>query len=357
MEVNCYRAPLPKRLQAKFGPFLASRGLREEGDAEVYALMTDELDRIMACGVRCGNLLKQFAVAPEAEGTGACAQIMTALTEEAYGRGVTGLFLCTKPQNKSMFTSLGFYELAATEDAVYLENTPRGLNKFLESLPHPGGTVGAVVCNCNPFTLGHRYLIETAAAQCDALHVFVLTDEMKDSSGGDASSLPGRTSQQLPGATATLCEPRSVPVSFFPAQERLELVRRGTADIKNCFVHQSGEYLISRGTFPAYFIKETGKVETVRADLDITLFGSRIAPALGITKRFVGTEPFCPVTKAYNERLKELLPGYGIELIEIPRFRDISASRVRALMEERNPEATRALVPETTYASILRHLN
>ena len=93
------------------------------------------------------------------------------------------------------------------------------------------------------------------------------------------------------------------------------------------------------------------------ADLDVELFRTRIAPALSITKRFVGEEPFSPTTRAYNERMKQLLPESGIELIEIPRFDAISASRVRALIREGKPECTQDLVPETTYEAILRYVS
>ena len=69
---------------------------------------------------------------------------------------------------------------------------------------------------------------------------------------------------------------------------------------------------------------------------------------LGITKRFVGTEPFCAVTRAYNERMKQILPKYGVEVIEIPRIGGISASLVRKAMAEGNLELVSKIVPETT---------
>ena len=44
------------------------------------------------------------------------------------------------------------------------------------------------------------------------------------------------------------------------------------------------------------------------------------------------------------------------ERIEIPRLCGISASRVRALMQERKLDDIRALVPEESYAAIARRL-
>ena len=98
----------------------------------------------------------------------------------------------------------------------------------------------------------------------------------------------------------------SEDASAFPAKVRLDLVRRGTADIKNVIVTESRDYLVSRATFPTYFIKDRASTANVQTDLDIAIFTERIAPALHITRRFVGTEPFCPVTRAYNERMKQL---------------------------------------------------
>lgn len=314
------KAPLNARIKKMYTAFLAERGLRDEEDADCVALFYNDDYELVATGARAGRLIKQIAVSEKAEGTGAAATIISELVTQAAESGVTHLMMCTKPQNKKMFMSLGFYPLSETKDALLMENKRDGLEKFLAALPHPEGNVGAIVCNCNPFTLGHRYLMETASKQVDALHVFVLSE------GG----------------------------AMFTPEERIELVRKGTADLKNVYVHESDAYLVSRATFPAYFIKETARVENVRTDLDLKLFCERIAPALGIKTRFVGTEPFCPVTNSYNTRMKELLPGYGIACVEIPRHREISASKVRALIKEGRLAETKDLVPETTYELLER---
>ena len=85
-------------------------------------------------------------------------------------------------------------------------------------------------------------------------------------------------------------------------------------------MYESELYLVSRATFPAYFIRDEEHADEVRSDIDIGLFAERIAPALNIKKRFVGDEPYSPVTDAYNRRMKELLPEHGIELIEIRKI-------------------------------------
>ena len=310
-------------MAARYKDFLSSAGLRDEGDADVVALMTDEDLNVVACGARAGHTLKQFAVSSDIEGSGAFATVLSELLNEAAGRGLKRLFLCTKPKNRAMFASMGFYPIVETKDAVLMEDRKNGFADYLASLPRFDGECGAIVMNGDPFTRGHLHLCEYAAAHCDALYVFSVSE----------------------------------PGSMFSPEERFEMLCAGTAHLKNCHAVRSDAYLVSRETFPAYFIRDEAHADAVKADLDVELFRSRIAPALHITKRFVGEEPFSPTTRAYNERMKELLPESGITLSEIPRLDAISASRVRALIREGTPEPTRELVPETTYAAILRHLN
>ena len=330
--------PLLSYQRDAYKELLASCGLRDEEDAGIIALMHDDDGSLIACGALAGHTIKQLAVSPEAEGQGAMAGVVSALISEAASRGITRLFLCTKPANLKMFGSLGFYEVVSTADAVLMENRRGGAEAFIDSLPRLSGECGAVVCNCDPFTLGHRQLIEHAASCCDSLYVFAVSE-----SG-----------------------------SYFSPDERLDMVRCGTADIASCCVCASDLYLISRATFPAYFIKDRAHAEEVKADLDIEFFAGRLAPALGIKKRFAGQEPLDEVTRAYNERMKELLPQRGISLEEIPRLVDaegsvISAGRVRKLImsaeqasgtdRDRLLDEISALVPDTTYETILGHID
>ena len=196
------------------------------------------------------------------------------------------------------------------------------LGRFLAPLPRwEEGITGSVVCHANPFTRGHLHLITTAAQQCDHVLVFVLAEE-------------------------------SGP---FPAADRLALVQEGTTHLSNVTVLSGGDFLVSRATFPAYFLKDAQSAENARCDLDLTLFGQQIAPALHITRRFIGEEPFSPTTAAYNRRMKEMLPTFGVAVTEIPRWENISATTVRRLLAEGRLNDIKPLVPETTYAYCQRH--
>lgn len=297
-------------------------GLRYEGDAEYTVFLTDDDGEILGTGSLCGSVLKYIAVADSLQGEGGAAAIVSRLVQYAYLHGRKKLFLFTKPKNEPMFRSLGFFALAETRDVIYMENSRSGLKNYLDSLEKGSGVQGAIVANCNPFTLGHQYLMEKAAGLVDTLHVFIVSENKSE----------------------------------FPFDVRFELVKKGTAHIKNLILHESGDYIISHATFPTYFIKSSANANMVNAELDLTLFCLRIAPALGITKRFVGTEPFCKVTREYNERMKQLLPDHGIEVIEIPRKDDISASSVRNAIANWDTETLRMLLPDVTFDYITSNL-
>ena len=321
--------------KTRLAEFLRRQGLSLD-DVEYSVAWSDE-ERIVATGSLDGNVLKCIAVDEDYLSGGLSAKILTSLEREAFARGRPHLFLYTKPRNEEIFSSLGFYRIAGVPDkVVLLENRPDGIEEYLrelardardafpgaeESGSRAGGSEGsaAVVVNCNPFTLGHRYLIEYAAARCETLHVFVLWEDK----------------------------------SSFPAAVRYRLVREGVRHLGNVVLHRGRDYVISAATFPAYFLKEPSEAAEIQARLDLEIFTRRIAPALGIKKRFAGEEPYCPVTAVYNAVMGELLPARGIELQVVPRSlaggRPISASRVRELIRAGQLSAVEELVPASTY--------
>lgn len=180
--------------------------------------------------------------------------------------------------------------------------------------------VGAIVMNCNPFTLGHRYLIEQALGQVDKLYVFVVEEDK----------------------------------SFFKFEDRLKMVKEGVKDLAGIQIVPSGRYILSKDTFAQYFEKE--QVQIVESmDYDIYIFGEVVVSGLGITHRFVGEEPFDKVTRKYNETMKKMLPNYGVEVIEIPRIaykrnkeRIISATFVRKALQDKEWGIIEESCPEST---------
>lgn len=310
--------------RTKWIDFLSRAGLEADEGVERTCLVWDA-DTLIATGSRQGSLLKCIAVDDSRQGEGLTATVLTSLRQDAFRDGHRHLFLYTKPQNRTAFSSLFFYPVAQTGKVLLMEDKRGGIDSFLQSLPVPckEGKIGALVMNCNPFTLGHQYLIEQAASRCDYVYVFVLSEDR----------------------------------SHFSAADRLEMVKLGTAHLKNVTVHPSGPYLISSATFPTYFLKDRDLATQVHCQLDIEIFTKRYAPHFGITHRFLGTEQLSPMTALYNRELLAQLPERGIDVVELPRLEKdstpISASAVRAKLDDR--EAIRELVPATTYQYLLDH--
>ena len=290
----------------------------EQAQAEQTVLVWED-EELVATGSREGNILKCIAVENSRQGEGLLATVITQLRQNAFQAGHSHLFLYTKPQNEYLFTSLFFHPIARTDKVLLMEDGAHGIGKFLASLGKPEGECGAIVMNADPFTLGHRYLVEEASRRCEKLLVFVLSEDK----------------------------------GHFPAAVRIELVRRGTADLSNVTVLPTGPYLISSATFPTYFLKDRDNADTVHCMLDVEIFTKHFAPHFSITRRFVGTEPLSDMTRRYNEALKEHLPLMGIAVTEIPRleaeYAPISATAVRRAMEQSDHEALKKLVPQTTY--------
>ncbi len=306
--------------------FLKDADLEADLEAEQTVLIWDN-GELIACGSRQENLLKCIAVSESRQGEGILASVITALKNEAFLNGFRHLFLYTKPKNEMLFSSLFFYPVAKTDKVLLMEDRKNGIYEFLDSLSvkNEKGIIGACVMNCNPFTLGHRYLIEKAAGECDWLYVFILSEDK----------------------------------SRFSAFDRMEMARIGTKDLKNVSVLQTGDYLISSKTFPTYFLKDRETAGKAQCELDIEIFSKHFAPKFNITRRYIGSEPLSPLTDMYNKELIKNLPQKNIEVREITRLEKegkvISASSFRALLDEGNLEAAKKLVPQSTFDYIIQN--
>lgn len=301
--------------------FLICAGLQPDENWEQTVLLWEN-EQLIATGSRQENLLKCIAVDQAHQGEGLLATVITSLRQEAFAQGHRHLFLYTKPANAYLFQSLFFYPIAKTENVLLMEDQKDGISIFLNTLRDSAdrACAGAAVMNCDPFTCGHQYLIETAAAECSHLYVFVLSEDK----------------------------------GFFPAADRIEMVKAGTAHLPNVTVLPTGPYLISSATFPTYFLKNRDQAEQIHCLLDIEIFSKYFAPKFGITRRYVGTEPLSALTNMYNEALKAHLPGKGIELRQIPRLEmngtPVSASAVRNAIQNADTDTLASIVPTTTLA-------
>ena len=156
----------------KLRAFLAENALTCEPDLDTAYGIFDANENLVGCGCAARSLLKCFAVSEKLRGQNALGTLLSALIENRFQRGYFDLFVITRREKATLFSSCGLRLLAETGALAMLENRPDGPERFAESVltalpPHDKKTVGAIVMNCNPFTLGHRALVEYAAAKVD----------------------------------------------------------------------------------------------------------------------------------------------------------------------------------------------
>ena len=388
MEIQTLNPATPRQRQ-RIEAFLKRNALRID-DMNYYAAVLDDDGEMIAGGGLKDDVIKCVAVDDAHKGEAIANTLVSHLISHANQEGYGCIKLFTKPKNRQLFESLSFRLLAEAPEAILMEtgiggisntvealkkikeksekykeynkeckedskeckedskeckeeektnlntSTPQHLNtsylntttpqhlntttpQHLNTTPPHGGVV---VMNCNPFTLGHRYLIEQAAKQVERLYVMVVREDC----------------------------------SLFAYTERKAMVEQGVADIENVNVIDGSDYAISRATFPTYFLKRLDDAADTQMLLDLDLFRRHIAPALGATVRFVGTEPTDQLTRRYNQLMHEALK----DVRETARLEKdgyaVSASRVRKAMEEGDMNTIRQLVPPTTLPYIIAHL-
>lgn len=315
--------PNDRFANAQIEKLLQDEGIRRDPNLDYTCGMYDEDMNIIATGSLFGNTLRCMAVSHLHQGEGLMNEIVTHLIEIQFERGNTHLFLYTKCDTAKFFGDLGFSEIARVSDQlVFMENRRTGFSDYLKKLqnscPENAQNIAALVMNANPFTNGHLYLVEKAAAENDILHLFMVSED----------------------------------ASLVPYSVRKRLIMEATSHLPNICYHDSGPYIISNATFPSYFQKDESSVITGHALLDLTIFKS-IAQTLHINRRYVGEEPTSQVTGIYNKIMAEELPKSDIECIIVPRLEHdgtaISASTVRQAIHDGKIESIKPLVPEATY--------
>lgn len=368
MEIQTLNPATPRQRQ-RIEAFLKRNALRID-DMNYYAAVLDDDGEMIAGGGLKDDVIKCVAVDDAHKGEAIANTLVSHLISHANQEGYGCIKLFTKPKNRQLFESLSFRLLAEAPEAILMETGIGGISNTVEALKkikeesekykeynkeckedskeckeeektnlntstshhhttttpqHLNTTLprgGVVVMNCNPFTLGHRYLIEQAAKQVERLYVMVVREDC----------------------------------SLFAYTERKAMVEQGVADIENVNVIDGSDYAISRATFPTYFLKRLDDAADTQMLLDLDLFRRHIAPALGATVRFVGTEPTDKLTRRYNQLMHDALK----DVRETARLEKdgnaVSASRVRKAMEEGDMNTIRQLVPPTTLPYIIAHL-
>lgn len=292
------------------GDLLSKCDLSVPSGVDYTAGVFDDNGKLVATGSLKGDMIQGIAVDPDYQGEDLTGKVFTHLVQVADRNS---LYLFTKPGKVRQFEGLGMRHVATARPyAALLEWGAESLKTYQQQIIQISANddvtfdaencmISALVMNCNPFTKGHRYLAEKASRESGRVFLFVVEEN----------------------------------ASLFSFADRIEMVKMGTADLENVTVIPGGRYIISNMTFPSYFTKEEN-VANAHAAMDAEIFASCIAPVLNVNRRYVGTEPFSPVTCIYNEELKKRLPKKNIEVVEVPRIEiegsAVSASRVRNLV-------------------------
>ena len=317
--------------------FLALLGfVFDPSEVESTLIVYNLKGEMVGTGSHQGRILKYVAVSPKFRDTTAFALIVTGLTEKLL-KIYKHTFVFTRPENAVRFRGLGYNEIATAPPLfTVLEFGFESIytyQHYLESVnvPHKTSAVAAIVVNCNPFTNGHKFLIEKAASENEVVYLFVVEEER----------------------------------SAFSFPVRWELIRKGTSHLRHVVMVRGGMYVVSGAIFPSYFLKceEISEVMQKQAALDVTVFANYIVPVLKIKRRYVGTEAYCKTTEAYNDAMKSILPAYGVEVIEVERKavgtnenaipNYISASKVRQAIREDRLQEVLDFLPHVTREYLL----
>ncbi|WP_320046107.1 [citrate (pro-3S)-lyase] ligase [uncultured Ilyobacter sp.] len=303
------------------------------GDGIDYTVAIREDGKIVATCSKAKDILKCFAIDASMQGSGVTSIILKTLQDRLFDEGIFHSFIFTKPVYESIFRSLGYKVVEKADKVVLLENGIFGIDKTLDKISRDFSIDSvtpktALVMNCNPFTLGHKFLVEKASQTSKEVLLFVVEEDK----------------------------------SLFPFEVRYDLVKKGVSHLENVKVIPGGKYIISSATFPAYFLREAGEFLEAYTTLDTKIFTNYFCKKFNITKRIVGDEPYCEVTNAYNKALLKNLEKSGISLEIIKRKEGekqigfISASKVRESLKRNkdiNIEELSDLIPKVTIEFLL----
>lgn len=178
--------------------------------------------------------------------------------------------------------------------------------------------VGAAVMQADPFSLQERFSLEWASKKVDLLIVFIIE-----------------------GAN-----------SLFTLEERYEMLYAGTKDMKNVMVVSGGDFIMSKTNYPEYYTQHKSQAIELNAEYDINFFAEYIAGHLGISDRFIESEPEDEIIKIYNEKMKCILPEKGIRCIEFPETEAAGGknniSAIQKYLKAEDYEHAFAMLPDIT---------
>lgn len=302
--------------------FLHQHNLDYEIDID-YAIAIYEHNEMIATASLANNIMKCFLVKKEYQGNQLTNLMFKHLVDVLHSKNIYHFFVFASPHNESIFTSLHMTRVVKTMNTVLLESgetISHVLNELKLDYRISSEKKACVIINANPMTLGHLHLIETAAKQHKEVLVFVVSEDL----------------------------------SSFPFKDRYNIIQQATKQFSNVTVLPTLSYLVSKLTFPKYFLKEDQLISDEQTLVDVLVYKEYYAKIFNITMRYVGEEPFSYNTNKYNQVLKNYL-GNRITVVKRKEHQHnaISASYVRKLIKNNHIDKIAPLVPKATYEYLL----
>ncbi|MFP4077731.1 MAG: [citrate (pro-3S)-lyase] ligase [Candidatus Izemoplasmataceae bacterium] len=303
--------------KAELRQFLKAFHLVYEQDIDLSLTLREE-GKIIATASAAKNIVKCVAIDESYQGKSLANTLMSALIKRLNQRGHHHLFLYSRPELMPYFKPLGFKRIVESMNFAFMElggDITRTLKKLKQAHELSSKPKGCVVVNANPLTNGHLYLIKEAKKHHDRLLVFVVSEDR----------------------------------SFFPFAARFKIIEEALEGMEGITVLPTQDYLVSYATFPKYFLKHESSIKEEHALLDVLVFKEYYMKIFNITDRYVGDEPYSPMTNTYNRTMKKYLNS-DLHILERKAIDDtpISASTVRKLLQNHSLEAIEPYVPEAT---------
>lgn len=308
-------------MMKKVHDFLKKEALMINDQIDYCAVIYNDEKEIIATISKYFNTIRYLAIKPEYQGFNLTNKLVSYIISIIYQTGFNEVFVLTKPIYLKHFQTLGFNSLYENSSFVFLTNRFDLFQQYLNYLKEQKQNkkdVSIVILNANPFTKGHQHLVTIASKNSEIVYLILVKED----------------------------------ASLFSYEERKIMVKEGIKDLKNVVFLDGSSYLISKSTFPSYFLPSKTVAMMQQTILDANIFIKYITPILEIKQRFVGEEPFSKTTKQYNETLAEELTLHQIKLTIIPRLKInkiiVSATTVRKLFIKGNFEQLALLVPKST---------
>lgn len=297
--------------------FLNSLNLHYEVDI-TYSILVYDGELLIGTASLADNIMKCFGVSLSHTGQNITGLMFKHLVDKLREKKIYHYFVFTSPENEEIFKSFHMHRIILTMNTVLLEGGSHILDELQKLKKYyflDDEKKSCIIMNANPMTNGHLYLIEEARKQSKHLIVFVVSED----------------------------------VSTFSFKARFNIIKEATKDMEDVTVVPSLQYLVSRMSFPKYFLKEDTLIKDEQTLIDVLIYKEYYKKIFNIERRFLGEEPFSPNTAKYNKVLKDHL-GKGVEIVPRKELNNtpISASFIRKLIKENRINELSDYVPKAT---------